>query len=153
MLNIKALTTQILEGIAAHKRGEAAPDPLTGQMVAPPKGRAVDEDTGWFLDYFSATELQHYVDSGTRAPVRDVTTRAGLCLGIGITAALWSIHRLHSIRADDPGTVISMVVVTGGFAFAVALFHLMRLGPARRLAGGAVSPAIVRAHLKESEAN
>ncbi|HLX38669.1 MAG TPA: MFS transporter, partial [Candidatus Binataceae bacterium] len=144
---------QIIEGIEAHKRGAAALDPMTGQMVAPPKGREVDEDTGWFLDYFSAAELQHYVDKSARAPMRDVTTRVALCFGIGISAALWTIHHLHTIRADDPGTMISMVVVTGGFAFAAALFHLMRLGPARQLASGIVSPDIVRAHLKESEAN
>ena len=142
---------QILEGIDAHKRGAAALDPLTGQMVAPPKGREVDEDTGWFLDYFSATELRHYVEKGAHAPVRDVITRAALCIGIGVSAALWTIHRLHSIRSDDPGTIISMVVVAGGFALAVALFHLMRLGPARQLASGVVSPDIVRAHLRESE--
>jgi hypothetical protein len=40
-----------------------------------------------------------------------------------------------------------LAVVATGFAFAVFLFHLIRLGPARRLAAGAISADIVRAHL------
>ena len=147
----ESIHSRILEGIEQHKRGVAALDPLTGQMVAPPRQREVDEDTGWFLDYFSTKELLHYVDRGPHMPVRDVATRAALSISIGVVAGLWTIQRLHTIRHDDPGTIISMVVVAGGFAFAVFLFHLMRLGPARRLASGAVSPDVVRAHLKESE--
>jgi len=141
---------QILDGIELHKRGESASDPLTGQLVAPPKGRQVDEDTGWFLDYFSALELRHFVQKGPDVPLRDVISRAGLSIAISLASTLWVIHRLHTIRHDDPGATISMVVVAGGFAFAMFLFHLMRLGPARRLASGAVSRDIVLAHLEES---
>ncbi len=144
---------QILDGIEMHKRGDTAIDPLSGQMIAPPRGREVDEDTGWFLDYFSAGELLHYVEKGPRAPMRDVMMRATISLAVGAASALWTIHRLHTIRHDDPGTAISLVVVAGGFAFAMFLFHLMRLGPARRLASGFVSRDIVRAHLKEQIVN
>ncbi|HLI79923.1 MAG TPA: MFS transporter [Candidatus Binataceae bacterium] len=144
---------EILEGIELHQRGESAEDPLTGQLVAPPKGREVDEDTGWFLDYFSASELLHYVESGPRVPMRDVLMRAAISIAIGATSAVWTIHRLHTIRHGDSGTAISLVVVLGGFAFAMFLFHLMRLGPARRLASGEVSRDIVLAHLKESIAS
>jgi hypothetical protein len=52
--------------------------------------------------------------------------------------------------ASDPGAVASLSVVAAGFALAVLLFHLMRLKPARELAAGKVSVAVVRAHLAES---
>jgi GPH family glycoside/pentoside/hexuronide:cation symporter len=141
---------EILEGIAMHKHGESALDPLTGQMVAPPKGRQVDEDTGWFLDYFSAVELRHFIEKGPVAPLRDVIMRAGISIAISVGSALWVVHQLHTIRHDDPGATISMVVVAGGFAFAMFLFHLMRLGPARKLASGVISTHVVDAHLSES---
>lgn len=35
--------------------------------------------------------------------------------------------------AGDPGAVSSLGVVASGFALALFLFHLMRIGPARRL--------------------
>jgi glycoside/pentoside/hexuronide:cation symporter, GPH family len=141
---------QILAGINLHQQGDAALDPLTGQMVAPPARRQVDEDTGWFLDYFSAGELRNFVTKGPAAPLRDVMMRAGISIAVSLGSALWVAHQLRIIRPDDSGAIISMVVVAGGFAFALFLFHLMRLGPARRLASGVISDDIVRAHLAES---
>ncbi len=43
--------------------------------------------------------------------------------------------------------MISLIVVAGGLALAIFAFHLMRLGPARRLAAGEVPADVVRAHL------
>jgi len=40
-----------------------------------------------------------------------------------------------------------LAVVVAGFAFAVCLFHLLRLGPARQLASGIVPVEVVRSHL------
>jgi GPH family glycoside/pentoside/hexuronide:cation symporter len=140
---------QILEGIERHKRGESAIDPMTGAMLPPPAARMVEEQTGWFLDYFSTGELRRFIAQGPRAPIRDVTLAAGAALAVCILSALLVVHRIGSL-AHNPGAVVSLLVVTSGFAFAVFLFHVMRMGPARMMAAGAVSTAVVQQHLDES---
>ena len=138
----------ILDGIERHNRGEAALDPMTGLMVPPPKRGRVEDDAGWFLDYFSAGELRRYLLKGSALPVRDVLTAAAVSLGVSLLSIAYVLHRVSSLRTD-PGAMISLVVVTAGIAFAVFVFHLMRLSPARKLAAGAVSADAVRAHLGE----
>ena len=54
------------------------------------------------------------------------------CLITGCVA----LRRLGS--AGDPGAVSSLGVVSSGFALALFLFHLMRIGPARRFAAGEI---------------
>jgi hypothetical protein len=54
----EAIHRAVLEGVAAHARGESAVDPLTGKSLPPPSGRGLDEDTGWFLDHFTPGELR-----------------------------------------------------------------------------------------------
>jgi GPH family glycoside/pentoside/hexuronide:cation symporter len=138
----------ILDGIERHNRGEAALDPMTGLMVPPPKRGRVEDDAGWFLDYFSAGELRRYLLKGSAQPVRDVIKAASLSLGVSLLSIAYVLHRLSSLR-NDPGAMISLVVVTAGIAFAIFVFHLMRLSPARKLASGAVPADTVRAHLGE----
>ena len=53
----RARHVAIWEGIAAHKAGKPATDPITGRSIPPPAQR-LDEETGWFLDHFSMNELQ-----------------------------------------------------------------------------------------------
>lgn len=136
----------ILDGIAQHARGENAIDPLTRVMLAPAYGRAVDEDTGWFLDHFSHRELRRFLTHGHRAVVRDVCVSATAAIAVCVAGALVVAARVTTLDVD-PGPLPVLAVVTAGFAFAVFLFHLLRLGPARRLANGAISPAVVQAHL------
>ena len=62
----EAVHRRIWEGIERHRRGEDAEDPITGARLKPPSGRGVDEDTGWFLDHFSARELRRYVTGGAQ---------------------------------------------------------------------------------------
>ena len=141
----ESIHNQILEGIQLHQRGEVAIDPLTGAIVQPPAA-GHDEDVGWFLDYFSSGELKRYLAKGASQPVRDVLTVAAMSIAITIVSAIYVLHRVSSLRTD-PGAMISLVVVAGGIAFAIFVFHLMRLGPARRLAAGEVPTDVVRAHL------
>ncbi len=138
---------QILDGIQLHQRGEAALDPMT-RMVVPPPTPGHDEDVGWFLDYFSSGELKRYLDRGASTPVRDVLTVAGVSIGVSLLSIAYVLHRVSSLRTD-PGAMISLIVVAGGLAFAIFVFHLMRLGPARRLAAGEIPADVVRAHLGE----
>ncbi len=141
----ESIHNQILDGIKLHESGETALDPLTGAIVPPPKpGR--DEDVGWFLDYFSSGELKRYLAKGAAQPVRDVLTVASVSISVTILSVIYVLHRMSSL-GTDPGAMTSLIVVAGGLAFAIFVFHLLRLGPARRLAAGEVPADIVRAHL------
>jgi glycoside/pentoside/hexuronide:cation symporter, GPH family len=143
----EAVHRAILHGIAQQAQGRNATDPLTGEVLAPVRQRAVDEDTGWFLDYFSPRELLRFVTRDRQSIVRDVWIAAfaaiGVCVGAAVLAAFWVTN-----LEVDPGPIPVLAVVTVGFAFAVFVFHLMRLGPARELAKGAVPAPLIRAHLR-----
>src|ERR1035437_2168574 len=141
----QAIHNTILEGIERHQRGKAALDPMTGLMVSAPKA-GHDGDVGWFLDYFSVGELKRYLARGASQPVRDVLTVAAVSIGVSMLSVIYVLRRVCSLRTD-PGAITSLVVVTAGLAFAIFVFHLMRLGPARRLAAGEVPADAVRAHL------
>src|SRR5579863_10063409 len=88
----------ILDGIEAHNRGESALDPMTGLMVPPPKTGRVEDDAGWFLDYFSAGELRRYLSKGSTQPVRDVVRMAALSLGVALLSIAYVLHRVSSLR-------------------------------------------------------
>ncbi len=137
---------EILAGIEQHANGQDAIDPLTGEVVPPSRGRAVDEETGWFLDYFSRRELSRFLGIGARTVVRDVCIAAGSSLAVCAAAVLLVIAKVTDIEVD-PGPIPVLSVVAAGFAFSIFLFHVLRLGPARRLAGGAVPAPVIRAHL------
>ncbi len=136
---------QILEGIELHERGQVAVDPLTRAVVPPPKP-GHDEDVGWFLDYFSSGELKRYLTRGASQPVRDVITMAAVSISITIISVIYVLERVRSL-STDPGAMMSLIVVAAGLALAIFVFHLMRLGPARRLAAGEIPADVVRAHL------
>ena len=138
----------ILEGIALHNEGAAAIDPLANRIVSPPHSNGIDEETGWFLDYFSQGELKRYLAHGAASPVRDVWRAAALSLGVCGLSAWYVLRRLSSLR-NDPGAMVSLCVVAAGFAFTIFLFHMMRLRPARALATGRISPDIIRTHLND----
>src|ERR1700683_3353622 len=144
----------ILEGIERHKLGESAIDPMTGQIVASPAFRKVNEETGWFLDYFSVGEFGRFVSKGPNAGIRDVRMSAMFAIAVCVLPAIWVAYLIVQL-SGDPSNVTSLMIVIGGlvvsgFAFATFIFHLLRLGPARQLASGAGSDEIVRAHLAES---
>jgi glycoside/pentoside/hexuronide:cation symporter, GPH family len=141
----QAIHTAILVGIDRHAHGEPALDPLTNMMVPPPKP-GPDEDTGWFLDYFSSGELKRYLARGGSQPVRDVLKMATISICVSIASVIYVLNRVHSL-GTDPGAMTSVIVVAAGMALAIFAFHLMRLGPARRLAAGEVPADVVRAHL------
>jgi len=135
----------ILEGIERHKRGENALDPLSGRELPAPGAQDNDETTAWFLDNFSPRELEHFVERGSQSLRRDVRHAATFSVAVCLITGYMALHTIGS--ASDPGAVASLGVVVSGFALALFLFHLMRIGPARRLAAGAVPIAAIRAHL------
>lgn len=138
----------ILAGIAAHRRGESSVDPLTGVLLAPPASRTVDEDTGWFLDYFSPGELRRVLQRGPRGALGDVLRAAGIAIGLSIGLAVWVISDLAATDANpSPFAVIAIVVA--GFALTIFAFHLSRIGPALRLRRQVPPSETLRLHLAQ----
>jgi GPH family glycoside/pentoside/hexuronide:cation symporter len=137
----------ILEGIERHKHSESAIDPLTGREIPLPAGRHADEANGWFLDNFSQRELERFLARGPQGLMWDVRRAAGFSLAVCLLTAYVGWVRIAS--RVDPGALASLAVVIAGFTLSLFLFHLMRIGPARRLATGAIPYAAVRAHLED----
>jgi len=136
----------ILDGIERHAHGQSAVDPLTREPVPPPRARAVDEATGWFLDYFSRRELSQLLSLGPQTVTRHVLLAAGSSLAVCLASVLLVVMRVTDIELD-PGPVPVLALVAAGFALSIFLFHVLRIGPARRLAAGAVPAAVIQAHL------
>jgi len=138
---------EILLGIEQHRRGLPAIDPLTRRVLPPPNQRAVDEQTGWFLDYFSRSDLAAYLaGKPSRAVTSALLSAAGALLGAGL--AVWiAITHVQDLRSD-PGTLPVLGVVASGFCAALAAFHVSRLRAARTLALGSIPPEKIRAHLQ-----
>jgi hypothetical protein len=137
---------EILAGIVRHREGQSAVDPLTGQLLAPPGQRAVDERTGWFLDHFSPGELRRVLRRGASGTVRDVWLAAAGALAVCAGCILIVATQVTSFEAD-PGALPVLAIVGAGFSFAVFVFHLLRLRAARDLARQTIPPEVVRAHL------
>jgi GPH family glycoside/pentoside/hexuronide:cation symporter len=141
----------ILAGVAAHRRGETVIDPLTGRTLAPPDGRDVDEDTGWFLDYFSRGELMRVRQRGVRGALGDVLRVALLAFALTISLALWVKADLEA-TGGNPGPLAVFAIVIAGFALTVFVFHLSRIGPALRLRRAGISSETIDAHLAHTKA-
>jgi hypothetical protein len=137
---------RIRDGIAAHAKGQAAIDPLTGATVLPPRSRAVDEDTGWFLDHFTHRELASYLAHGSGWLLARVWFAALASLAVCGGATLLAAERVTSLDAD-PGAIAVLAIVTAGFALAVFFFHVIRLLQSRRLLRGEVPLSVIAAWL------
>lgn len=136
----------ILAGIEAHGRGVGAMDPLTGRTVAPPRGRAVPEETAWFLDHFSASELRRAMTMGPAQLPRDALRVASLCLVLALLCVGF-VWRQTSDLSSEPGALSVIAVVTAGGALSAAGFHLLRVRPARELALRGIPDTVVKQHL------
>jgi len=137
---------EIKAGIAAHGRGEKARDPLTGESFAPPASRAIDEETGWFLDYFSPRELAKLAAGASDGLVRAVSTKLALASALTVFFFSFAVRGLRSLDTE-PGLAPVMCVVGGGFALTAACFHGLRLRRAREMQAAPVAPEIVQMHL------
>ena len=138
--------TAIRAGIDAHKRGEEAVDPLTGRVVPPPAARAVDAETSWFLDFFAPGELRHALARGPAGVRTRVLAKAAVCLALFALALELCLTNVSDL-GQQPGLTAVLAVVGAGFALTGVAFHLMRLGPAARLAREPIAPELIRAHL------
>jgi GPH family glycoside/pentoside/hexuronide:cation symporter len=142
----EAVHRRIWQGIEAHRRGEDTDDPVTGKRVAPPSGRGVDEDTGWFLDHFSPRELAGYVRLGAGRLVRGASLGAGLCLAFSLAAGSSLAFTMGDL-SQDPGLGAVVEVVVTGFALTGLAYQLVRLRAARRMRREPVAKDVVERHL------
>lgn len=136
----------IREGIEAHGRGEAARDPLTGEVLPPPGAAAAGADEGWFLDHFAPRELERARREGPRRLLRDVV-RAILVSALFVVAFAVLTAEAVGGPGEEPGPLAVLTVVGAGAAFTILCFHLGRLGAARRYVADPLPPASVERHL------
>ncbi|MEN8181201.1 MAG: glycoside-pentoside-hexuronide (GPH):cation symporter [Myxococcota bacterium] len=137
---------RIWEGIAQHKRGEAALDPVTGRRIPPPADRGVDEDSGWFLDHFSPGEIRRALSRGPGSPLRDAVAWLGFCVLLTIASVWATLAEVGSLESP-PGIGAVLSIVVAGFSFTAACFHAIRIRAARRLRARPLPDEILRAHL------
>lgn len=137
----------IVSGIEAHRRGETALDPLTGERLEPANDRGVDEDTGWFLDHFSGGELERFLQRGAgpliAVAVAEIAASVAL-FTFGTVVALRSVGSL----ATEPGVGTILAVVVAGIGLTATIFHGIRLVAALRLRTRPVPDAVVKAHIE-----
>ncbi len=137
---------RIWAGIEAHKRGESAPDPLTGEALTPPAQRGVGEDAGWFLDHFSKGELRRALASGPDSLVRDAAFWLGASLLLCVAGTVYVLESVRSL-AEEPGLLPVLALVIAGLTFNAVVFHLVRLRAALAHRRRPFDAAILRAHV------
>ncbi len=139
----------ILAGIAAHRRGEAAIDPLTQQRLMPPGDRRVDEDTGWFLDYFSVGELKRVIRRGANGVLGDVLRVAALAIALAVGLASWVVYEV-STSGGAPGPIVGHRDRRGGICVdrvrVPSVAHRSCVAIATRSSGKCDDPRSHRAH-------
>ncbi len=137
----------ILSGVAAHRRGESAHDPLTGELLAPQASRNVPEETAWFLDYFSTGELRRALANGPATLLRDVQLAAGASIALCIGAVAVVVSHVSDLKVE-PGPLAVLAVVGSGISLSAAAFHLLRLGAARRFRTSEIPSKLIELHLE-----
>jgi glycoside/pentoside/hexuronide:cation symporter, GPH family len=137
----------ILSGVAAHRRGESARDPLTGELLAPQASRNVPEETAWFLDNFSTGELRRALANGPATLLRDVQLAAGASIALCIGAVAIVVSHVSDLKVE-PGPLAVLAVVGSGISLSAAAFHLLRLGAARRFRTTEIPSKLIELHLE-----
>jgi len=129
----EAVHRDILRGIALHREGKAAPDPITSRILPSPTSDRAADDQSWFLDHFSIPEL---VDLRASRDVAALERRTLLCVvgsvAVALVAAIVGIRSVHGMT-EPPGPTAILSVVASGFAVCVAVFHALRFHAARKL--------------------
>lgn len=145
-----AMHHAIINGIAARNRGEAAPDPLTGQELPAWEAMTVDQDKGWYLDHFSPKELARSLVEGPTALVRGAAISlafAGVALATFVAGAWLAIGD----ASTEPGLAAVLTIVASGLSFAACAFHARRLSAARGWHEEAISIETLKDHLRHLE--
>ena len=139
----------IRNAIARHARGEEAIDPLTGASVPVPHANALADRLGWFLDYFSRSELRRVLEQGPRCLLRGVLGWVAVSAVI-LAGSIGFVFQEVSDLTTPPGVLASVGVVVFGFSLTALCFQLARIAPALRARRLPVDPETIRAHLGEA---
>jgi hypothetical protein len=143
----EAAHAAIRDGIDRHQRGETAVDPFTGERLPAPRTvTAEDEDTGWFLDYFSRGELERVLARGSGRLQFDVWRAFGASVIVLVGALLLAARSVSGLDSE-PGPVAVLAVVLGGGALTSALFQAGRIGAASRFVARPVPTPVVQGHV------
>jgi GPH family glycoside/pentoside/hexuronide:cation symporter len=143
---------RILDGIEAHARGEPAHDPVTGHRLPPPGEEPVDDETGWYLDHFSRSELQRVTAIGPRRLRYRIAGWAVLSLGLCLATGLPLFATAHEL-AWKPGVGTVLAVMVSGLSLCACLFHLLRLRAARGFEARKIAPETLAAHRNASKSS
>mgnify|MGYP001453163289 CR=1 FL=1 len=141
----EAVHARILEGIARHRRGEDAVDPITGESLAPPSADPVDEETGWFLDHFSTRELRRIAAGGSAVLGTLLAVGGSLVL---LTLALGSTWSTIDDVETEPGPRAVLMILVAGVALTGFCYHVIRLRAAARLRAHPLAKEKVCRHLE-----
>ena len=114
--------------------------------MAPHRGRDVDEDAGWLLDYFSAGELRRHLAGGASGLVLSSSLCAVGCAGLAVAAAAYAVSTFSGLDTPPGATTVVMVVVAG-FSLTAFLFHTVRAAKARSFARDPLPDREIRRHL------
>ncbi len=134
----------IRAGIASHEQGATVPDPLTGRLLAPPLVGA-ESETGWFLDHFSARELELIERKEPRSVLLRVVGATVGAVALCATSATLGLRSLANWE-QDPGISTVLWVVAAGISFSAVIYHGIRTAAALRLVREPPLPAAVGAH-------
>jgi len=140
----RSVHRKIWQGIDAHKRGENAIDPITGNLIPPPSQRGIEEETSWYLDHFSLRELRRALTPGNGSMVAHAAMQAFLSFAIFLAAS----YGLYSEFDPNHKTALLALtyLVTAGLALTGVFYHLLRARAARRLPN--ISPTTIASHLE-----
>ncbi|KAK9815554.1 hypothetical protein WJX72_005656 [[Myrmecia] bisecta] len=136
-IKTKEISNKISEGIAAHQRGEAALDPLTGREISLLKISAEEEKHVWLYENFSYRCLDKLMKTGNPD---FIITEVFIYVAMGLVAVLsFGIGTGLTFRLMDNPTLaiipIALVILTGA-SMCFFLLNLMRFLQARQLRRG-----------------
>ena len=149
----KTVHEKIREGVILHQQGKEALDPITGRTLRPHDLGVVDEDTGWFLDYFSVKELKTIAERGTEGLVTrvkiPVVKYAIICFGT-VIFTIWMLSGSMSMSQIDQlkQGIGSFFIIVAGISMTMMIFHILRIRSAKKMVAEPVDKEIIHEHLK-----
>jgi GPH family glycoside/pentoside/hexuronide:cation symporter len=150
-----ALHKEILEGIERHSRGLSAFDSISARVIRPPvMYSAEDEEAIWTLDNFSVNDLKSLVQSAGGGGMATSRLALRTTLWTALSAALFGVSVAAVVvtaKRDLGAFSLVPMVVACSVLWAATVFNAMRIVPARKLEGGAVSKTLIMQHLDSLE--
>jgi hypothetical protein len=128
----RAARRALVGGIAAHKRGEAAVDPLTGVEVADPSSLTEEELARLAAyDHYSDSELRAAAAAGGGdggAVLRGkITTRLIICALTSVVLVLGAVASVTLDNQDVASALVTTAALVGTLVVFIIAFDLLRV--------------------------